>query len=131
MATGKTSAPQQYSFPFLRLEKNNETEIVMRKSVKFAAASVLAAVAMAGGSATAASAHDHDDEGKTIVLCDNDQKVKQLGNDFYGGDSGNVDVKNECVGGDNVYNGEPNLTEAPGAGGVVGTLLNATVGATV
>jgi ABC-type amino acid transport substrate-binding protein len=42
----------------------------MRKSVKLAAASALAAVALAGGSATAASANDKKDE-PGINICDN------------------------------------------------------------
>jgi hypothetical protein len=47
----------------------------MRKSVKLAAASALAAVALAGGSATAASANDRNDEPGFNACANDDSKL--------------------------------------------------------
>jgi len=52
--------------------EGQETEIQMRKAVKLAAMSTLAAVAMVGGSATVASAHDAHKGGDAI--CGNEAK---------------------------------------------------------
>jgi hypothetical protein len=43
----------------------------MRKSVKLAAASAIAAVALVGGSATAATAAGHDDDHPGVNVCGN------------------------------------------------------------